>query len=130
MKKECIIALVDDDKIFQLTTSRIIKQKRPASTLQQFYNGDEAISFLKENQFKPEELPDIILLDINMPVTDGWMFLEEFQKMVSSIDKEIQIYMVSSSIAVEDMKRAKENPCVLGYITKPLREEDFLSIIN
>ncbi len=70
-----VIALIDDDEVFQLTSSRMLRAINPDVTVKQFANGGVALSFFAEQAENAEELPDIILLDINMPYVDGWMFL-------------------------------------------------------
>ncbi len=72
--KAPIIALVDDDKIFQLTASKTIKAANLTDKVLQFENGEEALDFLKDHAGDSDNLPDFIFLDINMPYVDGWMF--------------------------------------------------------
>lgn len=124
------IALVDDDEIFQFTTSRIVKLTNLPHTITQFFNGDQALSYLNKNAEDADKLPDIILLDINMPVVDGWMFLDEFKMLKQKLKKKITIYMVSSSIAPEDVNRAKANPLVSDYLVKPLSAETLKQVLS
>lgn len=76
------------------------------------------------------KLPDIIFLDINMPIVDGWDFLEEFDKIKNSLPKTINIYMVSSSINAFDRVRAESQKLVNGYISKPITINHFYSIFS
>ncbi|HMP98961.1 MAG TPA: response regulator [Cyclobacteriaceae bacterium] len=121
MYKQPIIALIDDDEVFQFTSTRMIKLQKISDEVQLFNNGEEAIKYLKQNAHNPDKLPDIILLDINMPITDGWMFLDAYDDL--ELSKEITIYMLSSSIAREDLDRAKANPHIKDYLVKPLMPE-------
>jgi CheY-like chemotaxis protein len=105
--KTPIIALVDDDKVFQLTTLRTIQAAKLTDRILQFENGEEALSFLKEHAAESESLPDYIFLDINMPFVDGWMFLEDYATLKTGLKKDISIYMVSSSIDPRDVNRAR-----------------------
>jgi two-component system, chemotaxis family, chemotaxis protein CheY len=123
-----IVALIDDDPIFHFTTTRFIKALKIEAIVKPFYNGETALQYLNANSSTEEELPDIILLDINMPVVDGWMFLEAYREMTGQIRKLPRIYMVSSSIAPEDMKKAKDNPHVTDYLVKPVEPEQFLGL--
>ena len=75
--KTPIIALVDDDKVFQITASRTIKAAQLTDKILQFENAEDALHFLKDHARDSETLPDYIFLDINMPYIDGWMFLDE-----------------------------------------------------
>lgn len=125
-----IIALVDDDKIFQLTASKTLKATAITDKILQFENGDEALRFLRAHLTDPETLPDYIFLDINMPMIDGWMFLEDYEMMKGNLKKQINIYMVSSSIDSRDIERAKKNINVKDYILKPVTREKFVELLR
>jgi two-component system, chemotaxis family, chemotaxis protein CheY len=129
-RKAPIIALVDDDKIFQLTASKTIKSTAISDKILQFLNGEEALKFLRQNISDPATLPDYIFLDINMPYIDGWMFLDDYQLLKSKITKPISIYMVSSSIDPRDIERAKTNQNVKDYVIKPVTREKFLELLQ
>jgi len=124
-----IIALVDDDTIFQLTSSRMLKASSPDVNLLQFSNGEEALRYLNENFDKKENLPDLIFLDINMPYVDGWMFLDDYNHLKEKIGKSIIIYMVSSSIDPVDINRAKGNKLVSDYLIKPITRTGFENLL-
>lgn len=117
------IAVVDDDDVFMLIVRKMLKFCAPEWQLQEFINGEEMLEFLRQNSSSSEILPDIMLLDINMPVMDGWMFLEEYEPIKSQLAKPIRIYLASSSIDVKDTDRAKENPTLVDYIVKPLTQD-------
>ena len=130
MNKTPIIALVDDDKVFQLTASRTIKAANLTDRILQFENGEEALSFLKSNAADSESLPDYIFLDINMPFVDGWMFLDDYAELKRLLTKEIRIYMVSSSIDPRDIDRARQNENVREYVIKPVSREKFVELLS
>jgi CheY-like chemotaxis protein len=65
-----------------------------------------------------------------MPVMDGWEFMEEIKMIKSKISKKIIIYIVSSSIALEDKNKSKTFPDIFGYIPKPISVADLLSIFS
>ena len=125
-----IIALIDDDKIFQLTASKTIKSTEITDRILQFLNGEEALKFLNQNIADPTSLPDYIFLDINMPFIDGWMFLDDFKIIKSKLTKPISIYMVSSSIDPRDMTRARSNENVKDYVVKPVTREKFMELLK
>jgi two-component system, chemotaxis family, chemotaxis protein CheY len=125
-----IIALVDDDKIFQLTAFKTIKATAITDNILQFENGEEALQYLKKNITDASTLPDYIFLDINMPYTDGWMFLEDYERLKQNLPKPISIYMVSSSIDPRDISRAKSNINVTDYVTKPVTREKFIELLK
>jgi two-component system, chemotaxis family, chemotaxis protein CheY len=124
------IALVDDDSIFQFTATRLIESAKLARKILHFENGGDALQYLKENSLSPENLPDYLFLDINMPFVDGWMFLEDFVKIKSGLVKEIKIYMVSSSIDPRDMNRAKGFIEVKDFVVKPVTMEMFTQLLK
>jgi two-component system chemotaxis response regulator CheY len=125
-----IIAIVDDDKIFQLTASKNIKSISVTDKVLQFENGEDALQFINSNLSNPTLLPDYIFLDINMPFIDGWMFLEDYEKIKSKLGKPMKIYMVSSSIDPRDIARAKNNHNVSDYVVKPVSREKFAELLE
>ena len=125
-----VVALVDDDKIFRLTASKTITTSLLTDKILQFENGEDALTFLKENASSAGELPDYIFLDINMPYVDGWMFLEDYHNLKSDLKKTITIYMISSSIDPRDMSRAKENADIRDYVIKPVSKEKFIELLR
>jgi CheY-like chemotaxis protein len=122
------IWVVDDDVIYQILIDIIIKKSELFSSIYSFKNGKDAIDALQDSLKNGGDLPDYILLDINMPVMNGWEFMEVYGKMNSKIAKEISIYIVSSSIAVEDKKKSETYPDILGYLSKPVSINDLISI--
>jgi CheY-like chemotaxis protein len=125
-----IIALVDDDSIFQFTATRLLESSKLAQNILHFENGAEALTFLREKALQKEFLPDYLFLDINMPFVDGWMFLEDFTTLKSSLAKDISIYMVSSSIDPRDLNRAKGFSEVTDFIIKPISLEHFQKLLK
>ena len=124
-----IIALVDDDKIFQLISAKMIGSLDPSYQILQFGNGEEALHYLKDNAGHPENLPDYIFLDINMPYVDGWMFLADYAQIKPSFTKQIRIFMISSSIDSRDIIRAQNHSDVRDYIVKPVTPEKFRELV-
>ncbi len=85
-----------------------------------FENGYDAIKGLKEITERGEKLPEVILLDLNMPIMDGWDFLDDFIKLPNHNEDKVYVYIVSSSIAQRDLERAKDFDIIHNYIVKPL----------
>ena len=125
-----IIAIIDDDKIFQLTAAKTIKSTSLTDKVLQFENGEVALEFIRDNVGNPFVLPDFLFLDINMPFIDGWMFLEDYALLKPSLPKSMTIYMVSSSIDPRDIDRANKNNDVTGYVVKPVTREKFIELLN
>ncbi|MBN8854126.1 MAG: hypothetical protein BGO55_07015 [Sphingobacteriales bacterium 50-39] len=115
--------IIDDDQIYQLVMKRTIEQSGMVRDILQFYDGEEAINYFKEKQQTPEDLPELILLDINMPYMDGWQFLDEFIKIPFKGNYKRIIYIVTSSSTTEDQNKAKEYEVVSGYHVKPITKD-------
>jgi two-component system chemotaxis response regulator CheY len=130
MNSAPIIALIDDDKVFQLTASRTIIAANLTDKILQFENGEDALAFLKKNAADTDSLPDYIFLDINMPFVDGWMFMDDYAELKEKLKKEIHIYMVSSSIDPRDIDRAKRNELIKEYVIKPVSREKFVELLS
>lgn len=122
--------LVDDDKIFTFLTTKIIAKNNLVEEVKVFSNGLDVLNFLTENAGNPALLPEIILLDLNMPIMDGWQFLERYIELLPKIDKKIKIYVLSSSIFPEDIDKAKTIGAVSDYIVKPLTGEKLINILK
>ncbi len=125
-----IVALVDDDQIYQFTASKTLQLTRSVSSIHSFSMAEDAISYLQEHASDPDHLPDYIFLDINMPVKDGWNFLEDFEKIFETLVKPMTIYMVSSSIDPRDVQRAENNPYIKEYVTKPITIDKLHQLIG
>jgi len=96
-----------------------------------FLNGKDAINFLKDpNTTLNSQLPDIIFLDINMPVMNGWEFLEEFQSFSASLSHPIKIYLVSSSVDESDINKSKKYPAITDYVIKPLNRDKYRQLLT
>ena len=126
-----IIWIIDDDAIYQTIINKLIQKSGVFSTHSSFMNGKEAITSLNTIlEIHEEYIPDIILLDINMPIMDGWEFMDEIKRIKSKINKQIIIYIVSSSIAIEDRNKSKTFKDIIGYIPKPISIEDLIAIVQ
>ena len=99
------ICIIDDDDIYRFMITKKLRSLSDKIQLQSYSNGKKAVdAFKKENE--EVNFPDIILLDINMPVMDGWEFVEFFDSFSSNLEKEIAIYIVSSSGNPSDLHKA------------------------
>jgi len=116
------VLIVDDEpKAIELINS-YLSHFSDFELIKTFRNGLKALEFVNTEQI------DVVFLDINMPVMNGWEFLEELKSYPEIIDKRMCIHMLSSSIAAEDLNKAKEYSFVQGYITKPLMREDLTKL--
>lgn len=124
------ICVIDDDEIYQLTFKKVVKATGFNQQILIFSDGEEAINFLQNKANRSEELPDVIFLDINMPIMDGWDFMEEYILIKPRIGKQIIIYMVSSSVDVRDLERAKAIVEISDYLIKPVTKEQLIQILG
>lgn len=122
------IWVIDDDPIYQIIVNKIIRKSELFSNVSSFINGKDAIDALKKTLENNELPPNIILLDINMPIMDGWEFMEEMVLLKSQINELIHIYIVSSSIAFEDKSKAKNYSEIIAYLSKPVNSNDLILI--
>lgn len=130
MKNLYNICIIDDDSIYQYTITKTIKAYNLANDIMVFSDGEEALDFFIRNLDSSENLPDIILLDINMPIMDGFQFMEEYIKIKPRVGKKISIYMVSSSVDSNDIEKAKRIGEISDYIIKPIKPGELISIVN
>lgn len=127
MKK---VFLIDDDDIYVFLTKKTILKVLEEVDVEVFPDGQKALNHLKAISDQPELLPDVIFLDLNMPVMDGWEFLTEYQQISSSFARKNQLYIVSSSISPHEMERSRSISAVTEFIIKPLVKEKFLEIMR
>lgn len=128
-----LACIIDDDKIYVNLVKKIIEIKKLSENLLIYKNGKEALDYFKnimETATDEGKLPDIIFLDLNMPVMDGWEFLNEFIKIKNNLSKKITLYVVSSSIDPRDLERAKSINLVTDYLIKPIELKKFEKIFE
>ena len=118
------ILLVDDDEINNFISIKLIKKVLLNTEISACLNGKFAIDELIEiNRKAPDQLPDYILLDINMPIMNGWEFLDEYEKLNIDIAGKTKIYIISSSVFSNDISKAKTYRSVKDFVSKPLNIE-------
>lgn len=130
MSKNYNICIIDDDEVYKFFIKKILTIKQLAEKVITFPDGEEAYNFINENKKNPEELPDLIFLDINMPIMDGFQFIEEYTSLRPKIDKKIKIYMVTSSIDPVDLENSRKYTEIAGFMTKPIKAEELKRIIS
>lgn len=124
IKLSCII---DDDDVYINLIKKIVDVKNLSENLLVFKNGKEALDHFRPIMEKEseEDFPEIILLDLNMPVMDGWKFLNEFTQIKRNSKIKTTLYIVSSSINPYDVAKAKSYSLVTDYLIKPVNLDQF-----
>lgn len=122
--------LIDDDTIFVFLTRKTLQVANLSTDLTVFEDGKKALLDLELSADQPDLLPDVIFLDLNMPVLDGWGFLDEYLLLEPKMSKKIEIYIVSSSISPSELERSQSIPVVTDFLTKPLSRSKFVEIFD
>ncbi|MFV8226328.1 response regulator [Christiangramia aquimixticola] len=111
------IAVIDDDEVYQMIIRKYIDRSQSFEEAEFFLRPLEALEYFRENR---DNLPSLILLDINMPLMDGWQFLEALEKEYEDLYEKTKVYVVSSSIAYSDRDKLEEFPGLSGFLSKPI----------
>ena len=126
-KKYKTIMLIDDNEIDNLINQKIVEASNICENIFSHTGGKSAIEFLKNMEkiaSAIEALPEVIFLDIDMPLMDGFQFLEEFESLTDSTKAHCKIVMLTSSINPQDMNKSQKYNFVKKYINKPLTQDN------
>ena len=127
MEFKPVFLLIEDNLIDQLVIKQLIRKSLDIE-VNITNNGREGLLWLHDHENLNQSV--IILLDIQMPIMNGLDFLEEFDKLSENFKKEIQIYVLSSTLDPDEIKRINENNYVTEFLNKPLQIEDFIKKIH
>ncbi|MBM1104889.1 response regulator [Aurantibacter crassamenti] len=130
MKKINTSCIIDDDDIFIYGTKRIIKEVNFCEEILVFNNGQDALDEFKKLTDLGKELPSIIFLDLNMPIMNGWEFLEQFTKIENNNQDKVIVYIISSSVDPRDLEKVGNYEIIHNYILKPFSSKDLESILK
>lgn len=130
-RKYRTVMLIDDNEIDNLINQKMIEAATIAENIYTHTGAKSAIEFLRNMEkleVAKEVLPDVIFLDIDMPLMDGFQFLDEFEKLTERTRKMCKIIMLTSSINPQDFNKSKKYQNVKLYLNKPLSNESIQKI--
>lgn len=126
------VMLIEDNEIDNYISDRILKTSGFTKNVLTHTSVKSALEFLKnlESLKSPSSVlvPNYILLDLNLPILDGFHFLEEFETFSAPIKSQIKIVILTCSLNPSDLERAKKYEYVVDYFSKPLLKEDLLKL--
>jgi CheY-like chemotaxis protein len=120
MKKLKCVLLVDDDPTANFVNETLLEDLQVSDQLLIAYNGREALGFI-EKECETDFCPELILLDINMPVMNGFEFLKAYERLEFAHKQSVVIVMLTTSLNPRDIKQMDELP-IQGFLNKPLTE--------
>jgi CheY-like chemotaxis protein len=123
------IYMIDDDPIYLFLAKKLFIEQKFSQNTKTFENGKVAIESLLDSQNLKEKLPDIIFLDLSMPIMNGWEFLDSFNAAPIPNKENITIIVMSSSINPVEIDMIKSYPVVQDYIVKPLTPADLQKLL-
>ncbi len=124
MEKVALTYILDDDKIFVYVLKKIIEKNNNFQEIRNFSSAVEVLGLLADDK----NLPSIILVDINMPITDGWQFLDQVENLKHK--EKLNIFIMSSSIDERDIEKSKKYPSVKDFISKPINNEKLVKLLE
>ncbi|WP_347049171.1 response regulator [Flavobacterium olei] len=122
------VMIIDDNSVDLYITSRMVSKNNFGSNVLLYTSAEEALKYLKDHQDEKALLPDVIFVDIYMPLMSGFEFLAEYDKFDASLKNEIRTYIVSSTIDKQDIARSDADKNVVSFQVKPITK-DFLDRI-
>ncbi len=117
------IMLIDDDNVTNYINKALINALYPQADVSIYQEAQKAIDYLGNH---PDQLPEVILLDLNMPLMNGWQFLEAYLSL--NLD-DISLYLLTSSIDTRDKQKSSDYPIIKDFVSKPLDAEKMKSIL-
>jgi CheY-like chemotaxis protein len=126
------VYVIDDDTLYLYGIKRLLSKNLPEIDLTTFGNGQEAITALHRVHKEGETMPDVILLDLNMPKMNGWEFLRNFEQLKSETNQEVQVFVITSQPDSETMRlnQVEWDDSVKEFIQKPVNAETILKLLQ
>ena len=125
------VLLVDDDDVFRYIVKRVIELKAPGVELLPTNSCKAALEVLDRIESEsPTECPDIMLLDLDMPVMNGFEFLDTYESKLNRLNPNLKIYIVSTTLSTEEKEKAKSYKSVTDFIGKPIDPDRMEEVFN
>ncbi len=119
-EKRLNIILVDDNDIDIVVNTKLLKLANFTENIVSFHSGEQVLDYIRNNTGSLEAFDNVLLLDIQMPVIDGFETLQMFEELSEDIRKNFKVFMLSSSIDRNDIIKAEKNQTILKVLEKPL----------
>jgi len=129
MHQRLRVLLVDDDQTTNFLNKLLLNRLQVAEQVFVATNGEEALRVLAQQGSEPATRPNLILLDMNMPVLNGLAFLEAYAQLPSTVQDAIVIVMLTTSLHPADLARAQQLP-IAGFLNKPLTEAKVIDLLR
>ena len=117
------VMIIDDNLVDLYIISRMITKNNFGKNVLHYTEAQEAMKYLQENQYNISKLPQIIFVDIYMPLMSGFEFLEAYETLSTNLKNYCETYIVSSTINNEDIARSSNNKNVVSFHVKPITKE-------
>jgi CheY-like chemotaxis protein len=124
-----LVMLIDDNSTDNFINERVIQVSGFSRQIITEDKGRSALDYLEMNKGNLSKIPELILLDLNMPVVNGFAFLDEFKKLPENVKTKSRIVVLTSSDKIEDIDAIKELPIIMDYISKPLSEKSLQNLL-
>ena len=124
----CNLFVLEDDLVQQYILKANLVQFKIFQNISYYENGSPLVEYLHANKTKPECLPDMMFVDLEMPGVNGWKVLDELNKLNSSLCKQVIVYVITASISLSDTMRARQYDFVREFISKPVTKQTYMEI--
>ncbi len=119
----CKLVLIDDNPIDHYIMRTMLYNNAVCKQATYTFDASMILDFIEENKSATDILPDVIFIDLSMPDFSGWEFLDKFEKLKGSLNKPINVYVMTSSVRESDRERSSQYGCVNSFISKPLSKQ-------
>ena len=116
------VLIIDDNEVDNYITQRVLKKATFATNIDVCKTGQKALDFIKSRMHNLDQIPDMIFLDLNMPIVDGFIFLFAWNDFPVEVRQKCQIIVLSSMLDVSVINKVTNNPYVKDFIPKPLSQ--------